>query len=143
MAQERGPQGQGERKESERRVFVGIVGREPKFREVNDGRNPGQMMLVGDFSVAEHPNPDDRGETVWHEVSVFRGYAGAAKDLADAGELRKGALVHVVGYGYEQPVVRDSQPVIENGVPLMREKINAVQVKIVPPRQPGESPARR
>ena len=140
MAQENEPQaGHGERKEADRRVFVGILGRDPKFRDVNDNRNPGQMMLAGDFSVAEHPNPDDREETVWHEISVFRSYAEHAKALAEAGELKKGSLVHVVGYAYEQPVVRDGQPVLEDGVQLMREKINAVQVKLVPPRQPGES----
>jgi single-stranded DNA-binding protein len=102
---------------------------------VPDKTIPEQDLLVGNFSIAEHP---DRDTTVWHDVAVFGERARRLQEHVDAGELRVGQEVEVVGtvhrrerptkdggtktveqiYAYAiTPVRRDGAPVVDTPEP--------------------------
>src|SRR5512135_52483 len=75
--------------EPERLQQTGRLGRDPGFRTTKTG------TLVGRFPLAVHR---EDGQTSWRTVLAFGERAEQLQRRTQAGELRKGAEVDVVGY---------------------------------------------
>jgi single-stranded DNA-binding protein len=100
----------------------GRIGQAPQFRSVPDQKTPGQDLLVGNFSIAEHP---DRESTVWHEVATFGDRSRRLQKQFDAGDLKVGQEVEVEG-----TVHRRDRPTKDGGTRIV-EQIYAYSVKAV------------
>src|SRR5689334_23367869 len=82
-----------------KRKVIGRIGQAPQFRSVPDKVTPGKELLVGNFSIAEHP---DRDNTVWHEVATFGDRARRMQEQFEQGGLKVGQEVEVEGTVHER-----------------------------------------
>src|SRR5690242_11307380 len=97
MPAEQGSQHSNNPTEAPKVRVRGRIGQEPQYRSVPDQKNPGQELLIGNFSIAEHPDAADRSVTVWHEVATFGERSRRLQEHFENGELRVGQEVEVVG----------------------------------------------
>lgn len=103
----------------------GRIGQAPQYRNVPDQKNPGQDLLIGNFSIAEHPDAEKRDVTVWHEVATFGDRSRRLREQFDGGELHVGQEVEVVGILH-----RRERPTKDGGTKTV-EQIYAYSVKPV------------
>ena len=108
---------------AEKVKVVGRIGQAPQYRSFPDQKNPGQELLVGNFSIAEHPDTGNRDATVWHEVATFGERTRRLQEQFDKGELRVGQEVEVVG-----TIHRRERPTKDGGTKMV-EQIYAYAVK--------------
>src|SRR5579859_4458502 len=88
------PEGTAPEHGENRKVTVrGRIGQAPQFRTL-----PEKETLVGNFSLAEHPEPQDPQVTVWHTIVVFGDRAQQVEERFARGDLKVGQEVAVVGY---------------------------------------------
>src|SRR5690348_3291996 len=107
------PQELRETKETPRVTVSGRIGGTPEFKTIPQKDN----LLVGKFSVAEHPAQD---QTVWHRVTVFGDRAQKVQERFTSGELRSGVEVAVTGYRHEHAYTK------KDGTPGLDVQIYAV-----------------
>jgi single-stranded DNA-binding protein len=131
--------GVGNKPEAPKVRVRGRIGQLPQFRSVPDKSAPDKDLLIGNFSIAEHPEPGDRNVTVWHEVATFGERSRRLQEQFDAGELRVGQEVEVVG-----TLHRRDRPTKDGGTKTV-EQIYAYAVKPVaqetPDTKPGTGPS--
>ena len=82
-----------ERKENDRVKVRGRIGGDVVIRTTKEKGEP-----VANFSLAEHPDPNNSETTVWHNAAVFGDRAQQLQKHVDDGEIRKGMEVDVVGF---------------------------------------------
>src|SRR5690348_7985368 len=70
----------------------GKVAREPEFDYVKEG-----ALYRGRFSLAHHPNPEDRNETVWYQVVTFGQAAQTLHEWFASGHLQAKQDVDITG----------------------------------------------
>ncbi|MEU1286697.1 single-stranded DNA-binding protein [Kitasatospora sp. NPDC005856] len=88
--------------EPERVKLTGRIGRTPTTRETAGGK------LVAKFPLALH---NEDGTTTWRDVLAFNERAAALAKRVEAGELKKGSEIDVVGYPHERQYTgRDGTP---------------------------------
>ena len=123
---------EGETTPENTRVKVrGRIGSSFDFRTSKDKGIP-----IARFSIAEHPDASDPDKTVWHNGVMFKDHALALQKRVEAGELRTGMEVDVVGFVHHQEVAR------REGGTRMIEQIYAVSIKpVVKPHAPQASEA--
>src|SRR5258706_9818098 len=116
-----GPSGaaqEGETTPENARVKVrGRLGGSIDFRTSKDKGIP-----VARFSIAEHPDPSDPDNTVWHNGVMFNERALGLQKRVEAGELKTGMEVDVVGFVHYQEAPR------REGGTRMVEQIYAVSI---------------
>lgn len=125
MPAEQGSQNPNNPTEAPKVRVRGRIGQAPQFRSVPDQKNPGQDLLIGNFSIAEHPDAEHRETTVWHEVATFGERSRRLQEQFDGGELRVGQEVEVVG-----TLHRRERPTKDSGTKMV-EQIYAYGVKPV------------
>jgi len=112
---------EGETTPENSRVKVrGRIGSNFDFRTSKDKGIP-----VARFSIAEHPDASDSDKTIWHNGVMFKDRAQALQKRVEAGELKTGMEVDVVGFVHHQEVAR------REGGTRMIEQIYAVSIKPV------------
>lgn len=115
-----------ETKETPRVSVSGRIGGAPEFVHIPQRDN----LLVGRFSVAEHPSQD---QTIWHKVTVFGERAQKLQERFDSGELHSGLEVAVTGYRHERAYTK------KDGTPGLDVQIYAVAIE---PAKSDQAPRR-
>ncbi len=112
--------GPSEHAENERVKVRGRIGNKIIFRTTSEQGKP-----VANFSLAEHPNPADPEQTIWHNAAVFGERAEQLQRHVEEGEIKTGMEVDVVGFVHFR-----ERPRREGGTQLF-EQIYVVSIKPV------------
>lgn len=96
----------------------GRIGQEPRFTTAGDAQ-------IARFSVATSETFKDktgtiREETTWHNVSAWAG-----RNISDFRDLKKGALVHIIGK------IRNRKYTTNDGVEKYFSEISAKELSVV------------